>query len=191
MVLLHGLTGDEDVMWGLEPIIPPSARVLSPRAPYPFPGGGYSWVDPAEGAAPAMQAFREPASALAGWIEAVGGHGPSRPLVLMGFSQGSAVALSAVAFGVLHPSAVVVMAGLLPAGDLPSLHALRVFWGHGRQDELIPVSRARGDVARLTTAGADVTYCEAEVGHKLGAECLKGVRTWLAGLGLDEPPVGA
>jgi len=190
VLLLHGLTGDEDVMWGLEPIILPSARVLSPRALFPFAGGGYSWVDPAEGPAPAMQAFREPASALAGWIEAVGGQGPSRPLVLMGFSQGSAIALSAVAFGVLHPSAVVVMAGLLPPGELPPLLALRVFWGHGRQDELIPVSRARGDVARLTTARADVTYCEAEVGHKLGAECLMGVRTWLAGLGLDEPPVG-
>ena len=190
-MLLHGLTGDEHVMWGLEPVIPPSARVLSPRAPYPFPGGGYSWVDPAGGPAPAMQVFREPAQGLARMIEAAGGQGSSRPLVLMGFSQGSALALSAVAFGMIHPAAVVVMAGLLPPGELPPLHGLRVFWGHGRQDELIPVSRARGDVARLTAAGADVAYCEAEVGHKLGAECLKGVRTWLAGLGLDELPVGA
>lgn len=191
MVLLHGLTGDEDVMWGLEPVIPPSARVLSPRAPFPFAGGGYSWVDPAEGPTPPMSAFREPASALAGWIEAAGGQGPSRPLVLMGFSQGSAIALSAVAFGVLHPAAVVVMAGLLPAGELPALDALPVFWSHGRLDELIPVVRARRDVERLTAARAHVTYCEAEVGHKLGAECLKGVRTWLADLGIDERPRGA
>ena len=37
-------------------------------------------------------------------------------------------------------------------------------------------------------AGAPVTYCEADVGHKLGSECLKGLRRWLAGLGLDERP---
>jgi len=191
VVLLHGLTGDENVMWGLEPVIPPAARVLSPRAPFPFAGGGYSWVNPVDGPAPGMPAFREPAIALARLIDAAGGQEAPRPLVLMGFSQGSALALSAVAFGALHPAAVVVMAGLLPAGNLPALHALPVFWGHGRQDELIPVARARADVERLTSAGAAVTYCEADVGHKLGAECLKGVRTWLTGLGMDESPVGA
>lgn len=184
--MLHGLSGDESVMWGLEPVIPPSARVLSPRAPFPFPGGGYSWVDPGAGPAPAMSAYLESALGLARWIEAADSQKPSRPLVLMGFSQGSALALSAVALGMLHPAAVVVMAGLLPAGDLPPMPVMPIYWGHGRQDEVVPVDRARRDVERLTAAGVHMTYCEADVGHKLGADCLKGVRAWLAGLGLDE-----
>ncbi|MGD8822778.1 MAG: hypothetical protein PVG63_06725, partial [Anaerolineales bacterium] len=53
-----------------------------------------------------------------------------------------------------------------------------VYWGHGTEDELIPIEHARHDVERLRTAGVDVSFCEAEVGHKVGVECTRGLKTW-------------
>jgi predicted esterase len=43
----------------------------------------------------------------------------------------------------------------------------------------VPVERARRDVEILRAASVDVAYCEAEVGHKLGIDCLHGLKTWL------------
>ena len=72
--------------------------------------------------------------------------------------------------------------------SLARLASLPVYWGHGTQDDQVPVERARRDVARLRQAGVDVSYCEADVGHKLGADCLLGLASWLArGPGAPRP----
>jgi predicted esterase len=71
------------------------------------------------------------------------------------------------------------VAGHLPQGDLSRLSGLPVFWGHGARDELIPVTGARKDVARLRAAGARVQYCEADVTHKLGSACLRELKQWI------------
>ncbi len=192
VVLLHGLMGDEDVMWIFEPAFPPSAYLLALRAPFAFPGGGYSWVDPEHGPMPDIPAFADAAQAIA---EAArcrhSAADADRSLVLAGFSQGAALALSAVALDRLRPAAVVALAGILPHGDLAGLHSVPIFWAHGKRDEVVPVDRARRDVERLRRAGASLTYCEADVGHKLGAECFKGLQQWFAGLSLDRPDRGA
>lgn len=191
ILLLHGLSGDEQVMWGLDRIIPRAAFVVSPRAPLPFAPGGFTWVDPGLIPGAPLEAYDPSARLLAEVVTATRALAGERRLVLMGFSQGAALALSAVALGRLSPEVVVVIAGLLPPGELPPWPGVPVFWGHGLRDELVPIERARDDVARLERAGAPLTYCEADVGHRLGPECLRGVRGWLAARGLDEPPTEA
>jgi predicted esterase len=52
------------------------------------------------------------------------------------------------------------------------------FVAHGTKDELIPLERAVQAVEQLNAAGAQVTFCEAEVGHKLSADCLRGLETF-------------
>lgn len=46
-----------------------------------------------------------------------------------------------------------------------------VFVAHGTRDQLVPVEMARRSVDLLEQAGANVAYCENDVGHKLGADC--------------------
>ena len=191
IVLLHGLTGDEDVMWIFEPAFPTSACLLALRAPFARPGGGFSWIDPEHGPMPGIPAFADAAHAIAdAAAETLRGE-PDRSLVLAGFSQGAALALSAAALGILHPDAVVALAGILPLGDLTGLPSVPIFWAHGKKDVLVPVERARRDIERLRQAGASLTYCEADTGHKLGAECFQGLRQWFAGLSLDHTPRAA
>jgi predicted esterase len=102
-------------------------------------------------------------------------------LVFMGFSQGAALAFAGAALGILHPTALISLAGYLPEGDIRLLRGSRVFWGHGLRDDLVPITRAREDVAKLRSVGADVQYCETDIGHKLGVECARGLNLWLSG----------
>jgi phospholipase/carboxylesterase len=50
------------------------------------------------------------------------------------------------------------------------------FVAHGTRDETVNVERARASIAILEQAGAIVTYCEDEVGHKVSANCLRALR---------------
>ena len=89
----------------------------------------------------------------------------------------------------LHPERIGklgILAGFVPDG-LDEFVAKRVLDGkpvfttHGTKDERVPVEKARASVKILEQAGAKVTYCEDEVGHKVSLPCLRGLREFLAG----------
>ena len=92
----------------------------------------------------------------------------------------------AYTFALLHPQRVVALAGL--AGFAPDgaislaagqpLRGVPVFISHGTQDQLVPVDRARRSAELLQEGGANVTYCEDEVGHKLSADCFSSLETF-------------
>ena len=81
------------------------------------------------------------------------------------------------------------MAGL--AGFLPDrseevigrrpLEGKSIFVAHGTKDEMVPIERAKSSVDILEKAGGLVTYCEADVGHKLGAECFRELKRFFDG----------
>ena len=56
---------------------------------------------------------------------------------------------------------------------------LFLFWGHGSKDEWIPIEQARSDAILLRDFGADIRFCETNVGHKLSMECIDGLRNWM------------
>ena len=73
-----------------------------------------------------------------------------------------------------------VLAGFVPSGldELvlkKPLAGKNVFVAHGTQDQQVPIDRARASIELLEQAGAQVTYCEDEVGHKLSANCLRAL----------------
>jgi predicted esterase len=97
----------------------------------------------------------------------------------MGFSQGAALAFVAAADPSITTKAVVAAAAFLPEGDLSELKDIPIFWGHGSKDEWISIERARQDSLKLQEIGAKIDFCETEVGHKMGVECLNGLKGWL------------
>jgi predicted esterase len=54
-----------------------------------------------------------------------------------------------------------------------------VFVAHGTKDEMVTVERARASMQLLEQAGAEITYCEDEVGHKLSKDCLRALEHYL------------
>ena len=189
MILLHGLGGNEDVMWVLETALPPGGLVAAPRGTFPSVAGGCSWLGADLEGWPKASDFAVAVAELGDLLKVLGGDrdAAAGPFVLMGFSQGAALALMAAANGAAQVAGVVALSGFLPEGTGASeehagLSGLPVYWGHGTRDEWVPVSRARQDVERLRAAGAAVTFCEADIGHKLGPECLRGLKGWFVSL---------
>jgi len=180
-VFLHGWTGDEHSMDVLGAGLAQGWWRISLRAPFRAAPGGFSWTT--EHAEPTRSIeYTAAAEAVRDYLRALGLPG-GLPLVLVGFSQGSALAFSAIAAGLIPASGLAVLSGFLPHGIEPSALAdLRVFWSHGIRDELVSVDRARADVRRLEMAGAKVDYCEADVGHKVALPCVRGLRAWLMDL---------
>lgn len=187
LLLLHGWTGDENSMWPFTRGLPADWWLLAPRAPYPAPASGYSWR-PAQPGWPTFESMRPAAALLKDLLERWGiAYGvDTRQIALTGFSQGAAMSL---VFSLCYPQMVrraASLAGFLPAESDPWLesHPLQgktIFWAHGTQDERVPLEMAQESIRLLCRAGAEVQYCQAEIGHKVSADCLRGLEKYLAG----------
>ena len=181
ILMLHGWTGDEASMWVFASRLPKEAMLVSPRGLYPAPMGRYGWHAHKEGAWPWLDDFQTAIEALQQLLTPE--HFPQAGLSrirLVGFSQGAALCC---ALALQHPARIRALAGLsgfLPQGsealarNRPLLD-IPVFLAHGSRDEQVPVERARKAVQVLEDAGAVVTYCEDDVGHKLSANCFHGL----------------
>lgn len=183
-LMLHGWGGDERAMWVLESVLPPEAPVVSLRGCFPINHDGYQWTEKPASIKINMDDFSSATQAIETTLEVLRDRHQihsHRPL-LMGFSQGAALSFTLAESLKREPYAVICMAGYYPRGPSNRIVDLPVFWGHGIRDDHVPVERARKDVERLKSLGAKVQYCEADVGHKLGIECVHGLGHWLSGL---------
>jgi phospholipase/carboxylesterase len=194
-LLIHGWTGNENVMWIFTYRLSPRYLILAPRGLYPAPEGGYGWEPRLQPSWPKVEDFRPAIDDLLYLLDDLG-NGDNRSLSnvvrpdfsklnILGFSQGAALAYT---LALLYPERVQRLAGLagfLPedAADLVGSRPLLdkpVFIAHGRLDKRVPVERARTSVSLLEEAGANVSYCEGEVGHKLAAPCFKRLEQFFA-----------
>ena len=187
LVLIHGLTGDENVMWVFARNLPEEYWMVAPRAPHAseMEQGGYSWRTDSDKVEDSLQVdqLRESAKALIGLVDeyAVLVGIDASTFDVMGFSQGAAMS-SLLAF--LYPERirkVGILAGFVPRGleDLVSQRPLEgkpFFVTHGTKDETVPIERAHASVELLEKAGAQFTYCEDDVGHKVSAACLRALK---------------
>jgi phospholipase/carboxylesterase len=188
LVLLHGWMGDENLMGVLARNLAPEIAILSPRGLFAVPEGGYSWrtIQPGTWGLAALEDFRPAAQSLIAfmdaWADSVGMK--INQFDLMGFSQGAALTYT---LALLYPQRIrqlAALSGFIPEGGQALLtgHHLSgkpVFISHGRQDDLVPVERSRQAVVQLEQAGALVTYCESDTGHKISKECLKAMEMFL------------
>ncbi|MBN1148761.1 MAG: hypothetical protein JXA78_15985 [Anaerolineales bacterium] len=183
-VMLHGWTGNEDAMWIFASRLPKEHLILSPRGLYETPLGGFGWHLHKPKTWPWVDDFRPATDALLDLLDAGKWPGADMGQVrFVGFSQGAALAFT---FAMLYPWRVRALAGLsgfLPDGaqalarDQP-LRDKRVFLAHGKRDDLVPVGRARQAAELLHQAGAQVVYCEEDVGHKLSLSCFEGLESF-------------
>ncbi len=175
-------------MWIFTRNFPADYWILAPRAPNAAEPQGYSWRAPAaRGSWPTVDLFRPSIDGLVELLEkwALANGLDGATVDVAGFSQGAALTLTLVALYPARVRKMGILAGFAPQGVeqilAPGLlNGKNIFLAHGTLDEMVPIAMARHAIQLLENAGAKVSYCESEVGHKLSADCLKALETYLA-----------
>lgn len=185
VVMLHGRSGNEDVMWIFARLVPDNWLILSPRGLKEDPAGGYAWHPRHRDEWPSATMFSEAVSSVVTFIEALPDLYAADPerIYLMGFSQGAA---TAYATAMSHPGLVQGIAGLVgfvpvesnAAVETRALKGLPIFMAVGKEDTLIPFKRTQSCAQTLRMAGADLDYHEYETGHRLNAQGMRDLRAW-------------
>ncbi len=182
IVLLHGRGASENSMIQLAPYLPPGPAYAAVRGPVED-GGGFAWFvnesagrPDAESLAAGMSGFRE-------WLDAEGD--PDRPVVLLGFSNGAALA-----GGLLLSDPGRYDSGVLLYGTLPfdagvpltrgRLAGLPIFLTHGLHDTVIrPELQERTWEYLLKESGCALWAEREPTGHELTGRTVGGVAQWL------------
>ncbi len=198
VVMLHGRSGDEDAMWVFRRSLPADWLVVSPRGIKRDPAGGYAWHPRQRDEWPPLSMFDEAVSAVVGFIKSLPElYGADADLIyLMGFSQGAA---TAYATAMAQPDLIQGIAGLVgfvpvecdAAVETRVLRDLPIFAAAGKEDPFIPLSRARGCAETLRDSGADLSYHEYDMGHRISAQGMRDLKAWWAqqavALSADQP----
>jgi phospholipase/carboxylesterase len=105
-----------------------------------------------------------------------------RPVALVGFSQGCMLAAH---YAAAHPDqirAVLCFGGMLVDSIQvrPGKHAVQIRFIHGKNDQMVPFTKATEAVAILHKAGLDVTLTEHAGGHVIPPQLVPELRGWLA-----------
>lgn len=181
IIMLHGVGSNGDDLAGLgnhwSPALP-GAIFASPDAPFHFEhGGGYQWFSlngiteqnrPAR-VAEAREAFDAKLQSI---LEAHQMSEQLHRIVLVGFSQGSIMALDALVTGRWPVAAVVAFSGRLASPDpLTPTKQTPALLIHGQADTVIPWAESESAALRLIAAGVQVkTQIEPTTGHTISAE---------------------
>lgn len=179
VVLLHGYGADGNDLIGLAPLLGqlmPDVVFHAPNAPHPCEGNpfGYQWfgisrLDPAialagvQSAAPALDAFLDDTMAAHGLDES--------KTVLLGFSQGTMMALHVGLRRKKQLAGIVGFSGMLAGAELLQsqvTHKPPVLLIHGDADEMLPHTLSQRAGQALQAAGLKVGLHIAQgVGHSI------------------------
>ena len=187
IIAMHGRGADEN---DLAPVVLalkiPDLVLVTPRAPFAFPYGGYAWYDLGQEGVPAPETFRTSTGLVQKFVEEVKAGYPVDPkrLILLGFSQGT---MMAYATALINPSmfrGIAALSGYLPYRAnsplrLSNLAGFPVFISHGFNDPIIPVRLGREAAKLLMDAGANVAYHEYLMGHEIGEDTIQDLREWV------------
>ena len=201
IVFLHGVGADGNDLIGLAPYfqkVAPRALFVSPNAPYPFDMAafGFQWFSlndfslearlrGVRAAAPMLDAFLDSQLNALGLRE--------DKLVLIGFSQGTMMALHVGLRRATAPAGIIGYSGML-VGPETLASELRsrppVILVHGDADPVLPVAALPAAVAALEAAGVPVqSHVRPGLGHSIDEQgLLLGMRFLAESIGasLDE-----
>jgi predicted esterase len=163
------------------------AALIAPTGPVRTANGRAWFASQPGDEGPPLAVTVEAIETLAADACAERGLQPTRDLVVCGWSQGAAAALTLAcrAGAKLRPPVVIALAPWLPNEpgvewdlDAAATAGLRLLLVHGRSDDVVAVEQGRGTRRALERAGLDVTWVELDAGHDLTA-LVAAVPGWL------------
>ncbi len=191
IILLHGYGSDEKDLYGLRSTFPANYIIISARAPYALPGGGYQWYESTiinglkDGKKEELDNSTELVTKFITQIvdkyEA-----NARNVYVMGFSQG---AIMSYAVGLTAPDKVKgigVLSGMLYPSVKekivvsPQLKRLKIFIAHGTSDERITFTYGRAAKDHLVSIGLKPEFHQYPgMGHSISNTVMSDLVAWL------------
>jgi len=188
LVLLHGWGADADDLLELgELLAGPEVQVVALRAPGEHPAGmGRQWYDLQQPQWPELPAaLRDLRTRLGALADSV----PLAQTVLLGFSQGAALALDVSCGNGEHPAlplAGVIACSGYPHPDWqrgiirPQAQDLAVLLTHGEQDPVVPHGASVELERLLKLGGARVELLSFSGGHTIDPDLFGPMRSFMA-----------
>jgi phospholipase/carboxylesterase len=185
VVFLHGLGADGQDLIGLAPVFAkelPDAQFVSPNAPYPCDMApyGHQWFSLQDRAYPAMLAGVAAAAPplnrfIDRQLELL--ELTDADLALVGFSQGTMMALYTALRRPNNCAAIVGFSGALIAPDLLAeelVSSVPVCLIHGDADPVVPFAAMQAAIAGLTAAKVPVeSHTRPHLGHGIDPEGIR------------------
>jgi phospholipase/carboxylesterase len=181
LVLLHGWGADADDLLDLgRLLVEPEVSVVALQAPLPHPAGmGRQWYDLQQPGWPQLPAALDHLRQRLAELDA---ELSLERTVLLGFSQGAAMALDVTT----RPGAPAV-AGLVgcsgyphPAWEPQAGLTPPVLVSHGRQDPVVPYQASEALRDQLQAAGAAVELVGFDGGHAIDPDLFPAIRLFLS-----------
>ncbi len=192
MLALHGWGANGLDLLGLAPYFCGGRfLVICPQGPVETPIGpgaiGYGWYPLKMGARPDIPAILSAKKQLEKFLNSCMTRYPIDPrkLVVLGFSQGGAMAYQLALSDPERFAALVVLSSWLSEEVIDavkppaSCQNLPTLVQHGSEDGLIEVARARESVEILRSLRVPVTYREYDMGHEINTRSLTDLSAWL------------
>jgi phospholipase/carboxylesterase len=186
LILLHGRGTDERDLLDLAFSFDPRLLVVSIRAPYRFPYGGYTWFDLDDQNGINATQLAAGCQSLIRCLDEIQQQYAvdAQRIFLFGFSMGAMISLTV---SLAHPhrfKGILAHSGFLPAEDAvnyqwDTLNGISYFIAHGTHDPIVPVQLGRQTYERLKNAGAEVVYHEYPIPHTISEESLSDAASWL------------
>jgi len=184
LVLLHGWGADADDLLDLgELLVGPAVSVVALRAPLQHPAGmGRQWYDLQQSGWPQLPAAL---ADLSDRLQALGQSVPLQQTVLLGFSQGAAMALDVASGGGDPMGEALPLAGVIACSGYPHPHwepaamTRPVLLSHGRQDPVVPHGASVELERLLVQAGAPTELLSFDGGHSIDPGLFAAMRAFL------------
>ena len=176
LVLLHGWGADADDLLELgRQLCGERRQLVALRAPQPHPGGsGRQWYDLQNRSWPDLPQAR---LALRARLEALGRSLPLEQTVLLGFSQGAAMALDVGSD--LALAGIVCCSGYPHPGWQAKPAMAQVLLTHGKNDPVVPYAASEELLRLLRLQQARVALIGTAGQHGIDAELLPAIRRFI------------
>lgn len=109
----------------------------------------------------------------------------SKNIILVGFSQGGAVALhTALKYpvplgGIVCLSTYLGATSVLHSSTTPVNKDIPIFWGHGSVDSVVPLTLAESSIQTLRDHDYEVTFKSYEMEHSIHPRELEDIQDWI------------
>jgi len=190
VLMIHGYGSNEDDLFSFARLFPENYKIVSLRAPYPLPYGGFSWydinLDDSSNIKINISQAKDSILKIKNFVEHELKSKYSfdiNNICLIGFSQGT---ILSYALSLNYPNLfkkTIALSGKINMDlieeSIKDYSGLKYFCSHGIQDQVIPINFSRESINWLKSQNIDYIYKEYEMAHNVSQENFYDFLDWM------------